>query len=62
VEAHFCPFGDNVSVSARSVHGCAKSTIGSEIILYAPIVLLGDDTQVEAHFGLFGDSATLDAR
>jgi hypothetical protein len=25
-------------------------------------VLLGDEAQVEAHFGLFGDSANLDAR
>ena len=27
-----------------------------------PMVLLGDEAQVEAHFGLFGDSAYLDAR
>jgi hypothetical protein len=27
-----------------------------------PMVLLGDEAQVEAHFGLFGDSANLDAR
>jgi hypothetical protein len=26
------------------------------------IVLLGDEAQVEAHFGPFGDSANLDAR
>ena len=26
------------------------------------MVLLGDETQVEARFGLFGDSANLDAR
>jgi hypothetical protein len=26
------------------------------------MVLLGDDTQVEAHFSLFRDSANLDAR
>jgi hypothetical protein len=26
------------------------------------MVLLGDEAQVEAHFGLFGDSANLDAR
>ena len=48
---------------------CAKRTIGSEIILDAPdgicmhpVVLLGDDAQVKAHFGLFGDSANIDAR
>jgi hypothetical protein len=26
------------------------------------MVLHGDEAQVEAHFGLFGDSANLDAR
>ena len=26
------------------------------------MVLLGDEAQLEAHFGLFGDSANLDAR
>ena len=41
---------------------CAKQTTGSEIILDAPMVLQGDATQVETRFGLFGDSANLDAR
>jgi hypothetical protein len=27
-----------------------------------PMVLLGDEAQVEAHFGLLGDCANLDAR
>jgi hypothetical protein len=27
-----------------------------------PMVLLGDEAQVEARFGTFGDSANLDAR
>jgi hypothetical protein len=27
-----------------------------------PMVLLGDMAQVDAHFGMFGDSANLDAR
>jgi hypothetical protein len=27
-----------------------------------PMVLLGDEAQVEAHFGLFGGSTNLDAR
>jgi hypothetical protein len=39
---------------------CAKTTMGSEIVLDAPMVLLGDKAQVEARFGLFGDSANLD--
>ena len=41
---------------------CAKRTIGSEIILDAPLVLLGHEAQVKARFGPFGDSANLDAR
>ena len=35
---------------------CAKHTIGPETILDAPMVLLGDEAQVQAHFGLFRDS------
>jgi hypothetical protein len=37
-----------------------QTTIGSEIVLDAPMVLLGDKAQVEARFSLFGDSANLD--
>ena len=40
----------------------AKRTIGSEIILTHPLVLLGDEAQVEARFGPFKHSAYLDAR
>ena len=39
---------------------CAKRTIGSETILDAPMVLLRDEAQLEAHFGPLGDSANLD--
>jgi hypothetical protein len=39
---------------------CAKRTIGSGIILDVPDGLLGDEAQVEACFGLFGDSGNLD--
>ena len=41
---------------------CAKRTIGSEILLDVPMVLLGDEAQLEVRFGPFGDSANLDAR
>ena len=41
---------------------CAKRTIGSETVLDAPMVLPGHEAQVEAHFGLFGDSANVDSR
>ena len=40
----------------------AKCTIGSEIILEPPMVLLGDEAEVQARFSLFRDSACLDAR
>jgi hypothetical protein len=41
---------------------CAKHTIGSKIIWTQPMVLLGDEAQVEARFSLFGDTVSLDAR
>ena len=41
---------------------CAKRTIGPETIFDALMVLLGDEAQVQAHFGVFRDSASLDAR
>jgi hypothetical protein len=39
-----------------------KDTIWSEIVLYTPMVLQGDEAQMEARFSPFGDSANLDAR
>ena len=50
-----------VSVQDRCMV-CAKRIIGSETVLDAPMVLLGDEAQVEARFGLFRDSASVDAR
>ena len=41
---------------------CAKRTIGLDIDFNAPMVLLGDEAQVEARSSPFGDSANLDAR
>ena len=41
---------------------CAKRTIGSEIFWTHLMVLLGDEAQVDARFGLFGDIANPDAR
>ena len=41
---------------------CAKHTIGSETVLDALMVLLGDEAQEQAHFGLFRDSTSHDAR
>ena len=50
-----------VSVQDRPMV-CAKRTIDLDIIFNAPMVLLGDEAQVEAHFSPCGDSANLDAR
>jgi len=41
---------------------CAKRTIGSEIALDAPGVLLGDEGHVEPCFNPFGDNASVGAR
>ena len=41
---------------------CTKCTIGSDIVFNIPMVLLGDEAQVEVPFSPFGDSANLDAR
>ena len=50
-----------VSVQDRDMV-CPRRTIGSEIILAAPMVPLGDEAHVEARFGPFGDSTNLDTR
>ena len=39
---------------------CAKCIIGSKSFWTHPMVLLGDEAHVEAHFDPFGDSANLD--
>ena len=41
---------------------CAKHTIGLDNVFNAPIILLGDEAQVEFRFSLCRDSANLDAR
>ena len=50
-----------VSVQDRSTV-CAKRTIGSEMFWTHPMVLLGDEAEVEAQFGPFGDIANPNAR
>ena len=61
-ESRFDPFGDSVSVGARLVHSLRQTYPGSKIILAHQMVLLGDEAQVEACFGPFGDRANLDSR
>ena len=40
---------------------CVKRTIGSEIVLDAPMELLGDVAHLESRFFLFGDSISVGA-
>ena len=47
VESCFGLFGDGVSVGQDRCMVCTKRTIGLEIILDAPMVLIGDEAQVE---------------
>ena len=41
---------------------CTEHTIGSEIILDAPMELLGDTGNVESRFGPFGDGVSVGAK
>jgi hypothetical protein len=41
---------------------CVKHTIGSKSFWTHPMVFLGVEAEVDARFGLFGDSVDLDAR
>ena len=50
-----------VSVQDRCIV-CDKCTLGLDIVFNAPMVLLGDEAQLEAHFSPCGDCANLDAR
>ena len=43
-----------VSVQDRCMV-CAKRTIGLDIVFNAPMVLLGDESQVETRFSPFGE-------
>ena len=62
VKSCFGSFGDGVCVGDRHVHDLRQTYQGLETILDAPMVLLGHEVQVQARFGLFRDSASLDAR
>jgi len=62
VETCFAP----LEIVLVSVHYrcmvCDKRTKGLDIVFNPPMVLLGDEAQVEARFSPCGDSANLDAR
>ena len=63
MESRFNLFGDSVSLGARLVHGLRimHHRLGKPLWKH-PIILLGEEAQVEGRFDLFGDSANLDAR
>jgi hypothetical protein len=57
VESHFGPFG--CKIEARFAQNVPKAW---KSFWMNPKLLLGDEAQLEAHFGPFRDSANLDAR
>jgi hypothetical protein len=57
VESYFGPFGCKIGAQFRPNITYAQKSFGTN-----PTVLLGDEAQLEARFGPFGDSANLDAR
>ena len=50
VQAHFGLFRDSTSLMQDRCTVCTERTIGSEIILDAPNVHLGDEAQLVARF------------
>ena len=61
VESHFDLFGDGVCVLQYRCKVCAKHTMAQKSFWTHQMVLLGDQAQVEARFGPFGDCANLDS-
>jgi hypothetical protein len=54
---------ETVSVSVQDrCTVCTKYVVAQNLFWTQPIVLLGDEAQVDASFSSFGDSANLDAR
>jgi hypothetical protein len=62
VESHFSPYGTVLVLVQDRCMVYAKHIIGSETFWMKPMVLLGDEAQLEARFGLFGDSVNLHTR
>jgi hypothetical protein len=61
VECRFSTLGHSVSVEARPLF-TPNMPYTEKSFRKHSIVLLGDEAQVEAHFGPFGDRANLDTR
>jgi hypothetical protein len=61
VECRFSTLGHSVSVEARPLF-TPNMPYTEKSFRKLPIVLLGDEAQVESHFGPFADRANLDTR
>jgi hypothetical protein len=59
LESCFGQFGDRVLSVQDRCTVCAKHTIGIYSFWMHPMVLVGDEVQVEARFSPFEDSANL---
>jgi hypothetical protein len=62
VEARFGPFKIVLLLTQDRCTVCVERTIGSKIILDAPMELLGDVHHVGSHFFPLGDSVSVSAR
>jgi len=62
MESRFGVLRDSISFGARYVHGYCLTPKSKIPFWKHLLVLLGEEAQVEARFGLFRDSANLDAR
>jgi hypothetical protein len=62
VESRFGPFGDSVSVGARCAQFARNVPWAQKSFWTHPMILHGDEAQVEARFSPVGDSANLDIR
>ena len=60
VDSHFDPFGDGVVSLQDRCKVCGKHTMAQKSFWTHQMLILGDEAQVEARFGLLGDSANLD--
>ena len=59
MESRFGPVGDSISFGARQLPSAPQA---QKSLWKLPMVLVGEEAQVKARFGLFGDSANLDER
>jgi hypothetical protein len=59
MESRFNLFGDCVSIGAWLAH---NAPLAMKLLWKHPMIIVGEEAQVEGRLDLFGDSANLDAR